>query len=162
MANTTFKADLFGQKFATRSGNDNGVVTQYFAHVLSANTASGDKYNLCILPKNATLLRFAIQVPAMDGATALTLDVGDDVLATRYVNASTAGQAGGIIVATVVGVKDSTTANPLTGTATGLPYQYTSQQIFVLGVHTAPTTPAGSGLTIKGWVEYDMNLQRVT
>lgn len=165
----TFTAQLAKTIEPALDGDHLSGLPIYFSHVLTANSATDDIFNLCKIPAGGTVVDFRIQVPDMDtnATPTYTLHVGDTVDPDRFVAASAAGQYGGVIspsgsfslvsttptlvTAPLTAAKGSG-GEPFTGTATGLPYTYAAEDTFRLTRAAGPATAAGTGLLIKGYI----------
>jgi hypothetical protein len=88
--------------------------------------AASDTYDFLYVPAGTFITYLAMQVPDLDTAASplITLDVGDSGSATRFVSASTAGQAGGSVV------------------ATGIPRYYSTKDLLTWKVNAAADTAA--------------------
>ena len=126
-----------------------GAVVVPFSVSLTTALAAADVIELVKIPNNAVLLDFTMDVTDLDtnATPTLTLDIGDDAVANRFVAASSIGQAGGRLTYGEDGAADT------------LPRQYSKQtgsghtdSKFRATVNVAAATPAAG--TIKGYVTY--------
>lgn len=110
------------------------VVVQYFLVNLPATTGLNDTINIGYLPKNARIHQMVLKCSDMDtGGPTLTISIGDAGSATRYFNASVAGQAA---------VPDRTMA------AAGLLFLTTGKTLLLGLIAAAATTPAAGTLEL--------------
>jgi hypothetical protein len=92
------------------------------------------------VPQGFTVTGINAVIPDMDTGATLTLSIGDSVLSTRLVNASTAGQAGGSIT---------------TLAATGNYYTYPNDTDVLLTVTAGPAGATAGSITnfyIEGFI----------
>ena len=85
------------------------------------------------VPAGFTLISFRMEIPTSLAASALTLSLGDLLLATRLLNASTLGVAGGQLAVLPAGV---------------LGYKYPTETDILLTVAAAAVTPAAGTIAL--------------
>lgn len=152
----TIKAVNFDvtQSNVAMGGEDRTVA---FTVATRTSLALNDIIELVKIPKGAILLDFFIEVPDLDSATSLTLEVGDLDAASigsigvanfnsRFVTASTKGQARAVI-------SSQLTADLI---AASLPRAYTANDVFCIKCSAASAGAGGGGL-IRGYIRYNMN-----
>lgn len=131
--------------------SDAGDVVETFSFVASDSLVlwENDVIHLVHLPKGAVLLDWGLYVPAIDGATSLTFDLGTTESPAAFLLDSDIGQAGGFVSSTNAlssGLVPS--ALPTSPLAAGT----------VLNIKvTAGATGAGAGGTLKGWIRYHLH-----
>lgn len=104
--------------------------------ILAADlTTAGNQVACFVVPKDFVTQTITFTVPDMDTGTTLTLSVGDSASSTRFVNASTAGQAGGTVSAFAAG---------------GQYYQFPADTEILLTATTVGTT---AGNVTNFWIE---------
>lgn len=120
-----------------------GVVAAVGSYTLSAALVINDTIQGPSIPANAYLLDVIIDTPDLDsnGSPAVVLEAGISGSASKFISASTVGQAGGIQKANVAGT---------------VGYSPTSDTPVIVKVSTAPATSATSG-TIKIALLYSMD-----
>lgn len=122
-------------------------VAKYIEYTLPATfgTNATDYIDLFNIPKGAVVTGFTLTVADLDsgGSATLTLSLGDAASSTRFLSASTIGQAGG---------SSSTNASPL--------YKYTVDDKVRLTATAAAATPSGGLLQLL--FEYLVPDQMVT
>lgn len=135
MATAYSASNLANQLRISSDANDFSQVFQFT--VPTAGFIINDTVKLCKIPGNARngviLLDILLNVPDLDTATGVTLDLGDGGSATRYLSASTTGQAAGTL----------TSGSMITAS---IPHLYTADDYLILTIHAAPTTSATTGL----------------
>lgn len=91
----TFSSDLMltNQKAAPRLG---GQAVTIYAELAITQAGAGDIFKMIPVPANARVLDWGIGSDDIDsnGAPTVTLSLGDNGSATRYVSGSTLGQSG--------------------------------------------------------------------
>lgn len=83
-----------GQGFANTGKTLGRVVT-----LLAADLVTGNTVGAFMVPAGFTVTGINAVATDMDSGAALTLSVGDAALGTRFLSASTVGQAGGVVTA---------------------------------------------------------------
>lgn len=144
---TDFYSDNFAT--ATRGTSNSDDFSISFLYTITQAFIINDRVFLCQIPAAAagtdkliTLLEWYIDVPDLDAATAIALQLGDSTAADALMAAETSvGQAAGKIYTQVNGV------------AGYLPKSYAVNDNIILKVSTAPTTGATTGV-IKGWARF--------
>jgi len=100
-------------------------------------TAAGlnDVWKVLDVPAGATIVGIKLDAADLDSnaSPTITLDVGDATSAQRFIAASTAAQAGGIVTESVVGC---------------LGYNYTAQTTIQIKVHAAAATFQSGNVTL--------------
>jgi hypothetical protein len=93
MANTN--ATKAGSGVQPRAGND--ITAVYESYTLASATLN-DTYTMCKIPAGATILDVVLSSDDVDtnGTPTVKYDVGDSGSATRFISATTIGQAGGV------------------------------------------------------------------
>jgi hypothetical protein len=127
-------------------GGGAAKVSKYIEYTLPATfgTNATDYIDLFNIPKGAVVTGFTLTVADLDsGSATLTLSLGDSASSTRFLSASTIGQAGG---------SSSTNASPL--------YKYTTDDKIRLTATAAAATPTGGLLQLL--FEYVIPDQMVT
>jgi hypothetical protein len=108
--------------------------------ILSADVGTiNNTVQMFKVPAGFTLTGMNFEVPSL-AASALTLSIGDTLLATRLLNASTAGVAGGKVDVLPAGV---------------LGYKYPTETDIILTATAAGVTPAAGILQcfLKGFID---------
>lgn len=103
--------------------------------------ALNDVIRMVKVPKGATILDVTISVPDLDTSTGIVLDVGDGTTADRFIDGSTAGQAGGL-----AGINE----------IAGFGYTYTADDTIDILVQVAATGTAAVTGVLRMAVTYTM------
>jgi len=128
-------------------------VTAVFSYVTGGSLALAlnDLLYLVKVPKGAQIVDFALWVPDLDSGTTLTLSLGlvnRAASAASFLNASTVGQAGGLV----------TPFNNPNGVVSGsVPDTALTADDIVALKAAAAAAGAGAGGTLKGYVRYHMH-----
>lgn len=93
MANNN--ATKAGSGVQPRAGND---ITAVWESYTLASATLNDTYTMCKIPAGATVLDVVFSSADVDsnGTPTVKFDVGDSGSATRFISATTVGQAGGV------------------------------------------------------------------
>lgn len=141
---TTYFADNYGTPMPSHPGV--GVlITREFLYTISVAFIIADLIKLCKIPGLGTpiiISNYYIDVPDLDTSTGVTLDLGDNTTADKFVAAATVGQAVGKLTPAVNGV------------AGIMPCQYSTAQDLVLKIKSAATGTAATTGVIKGFMSY--------
>jgi hypothetical protein len=114
---------------------DGNLGVRYAKYVVAAALNANDVFQMVDVFSGETVHNVKIKVSDLDAGTALVLDVGDDGDVDKYIDGSTAGQAGGT---------DHEDAN-------GAPEAYTADNTVDVLCTVAPGTDVATG-TIEMWV----------
>jgi protein involved in polysaccharide export with SLBB domain len=105
---------------------------------------AGDTITMMSVPAGATVTGVTLDVDKLDtgGSPAIKLNVGDAVTANRFVNQSTAGQAGGYQVPNING---------------GIGFQYAATTPILVTVQTAAAGAVQAGAAVRLVLNYTMD-----
>src|SRR5262252_3479519 len=138
---TTYRAANYSQPPSYDLPYAGVGLTREFSFNASVALIINDIILLAQIPAGAFLDDFLVDVPDLDTATTMTLSLGDNTTANRYLSASTVGQAGGKVNGVVTAI------------AATLPTYYAAADAFQLKVIAAPTTGT-STISLRGWIRY--------
>lgn len=143
---TTYTADKAASTVQPRAGIDFTAV--YSSYTIAAAVALNDVFQMCWVPKGATILHGVLAVSALDSSTGVTVDVGDGSDTDRFIAASTIGRSG---AAGSVAFPTGTGAN-----VAGILYEYTVADTIDVLLSAGPSGTASSSGTIKLFAAYQM------
>ncbi len=105
---------------------------------------AGDTITMMTVPAGATVTGVTLDVDKLDtgGTPAIKLNVGDGGSANRFINQSTAGQAGGYQVPNING---------------GIGFQYPANTPILVTVQTAAAGPVQANSAVRLVVNYSMD-----
>lgn len=112
-----------------------------FSFLASVALIINDVIKLAQIPAGCFLDDFLVDFPDLDTATTMTVSLGDNTTANRWLSASTVAQAGGKVNGLVTGI------------AATLPAYFATADSFNAKVIAAPTTGT-STTSIRGNIKY--------
>lgn len=107
---------------------------------IPAALATGDVIRMFNIPTAARVMNCLVIAPKIDNGTSLTLNVGDQVNASRYFSASNVGQSGGVAEL------------PVGAAVKG--FEYTADDFLVVTVAAGPTGGVAAGSTLDVYLQY--------
>ena len=112
-----------------------------FSFLASVALVINDVIRLAQIPAGVFLEDFLVDFPDLDTATTMTVSLGDNTTANRWLSASTIAQAGGKVNGLVTGI------------AATLPAYFSTADSFNAKVIAAPTGGT-SAISIRGFIRY--------
>ena|SRR5215467_750078 len=138
---TTYRAANYSQPPAYNGPWAGVSFTREFSFNASIALIINDIILLAQIPAGTFLDDFLVDVPDLDTGTTMTLSLGDNTTANRYLSASTIGQAGGKVNGMVTAI------------AASLPTYYSAADAFQLKVIAAPTGGTAT-VSLRGWIRF--------